>query len=282
MGFIQLVSSGTVSLPAVLAVLFAISLAISAVGFIRVVYFVSIGYAFSISAMGIVAPIFYWETLSWASGLHNVLLVVWGLRLGIYLVRRESHASYRLRTAEEYTGAAKTGLPKRVLIWLGVSALYVLMFSSSLFSLASGSLVESRGALFGQLPGLGVMLLGLVLETIADRQKSALKAQHPGEFCGTGLYGWVRYPNYLGEILVWVGSWVMGLMFYTSPLMWVMSTVGLICIILIMMGSTKRLESSQGERYGDQPAYQTYVRTVPVLFPGIPVYTLRNIRVYLE
>jgi hypothetical protein len=49
-----------------------------------------------------------------------------------------------------------------------------------------------------------------------------------------------------------------------------------------MMGSTKRLERAQYDRYGQAPEYQKYIQTVPVLFPFIPIYTLKNIRVYLE
>ena len=49
-----------------------------------------------------------------------------------------------------------------------------------------------------------------------------------------------------------------------------------------MIGSTKRLEKSQGERYGALSEYQEYIRRVPVLFPFVPVYTLQNVRVYLE
>ena len=92
----------------------------------------------------------------------------------------------------------------------------------------------------------------------------------------------MRCPNYLGEILFWLGNWVVAVTSYASALQWVISLIGLVCIVLIMLGSTKRLESSQKERYGDLPEFQTYISTVPVLFPFIPVYTLKNIRVYLE
>jgi hypothetical protein len=36
------------------------------------------------------------------------------------------------------------------------------------------------------------------------------------------------------------------------------------------------LENTQDERYGVQPEYQAYIRTVPVLFPFIPVYSLKK------
>ena len=58
--------------------------------------------------------------------------------------------------------------------------------------------------------------------------------------------------------------------------------IGLVCIVLIMMGSTKRLEKQQDGRYGEQLAYQKYAQSVPVLFPFVPIYSLKNVRVYLE
>ena len=109
-----------------------------------------------------------------------------------------------------------------------------------------------------------------------------MKTKAPGAFVQSGVYSWVRCPNYLGEITFWVGNFVMGIPFYTSALRWVIALIGLACIILIMMGSTKRLEQSQGERYGALPEYQQYATTVPVLFPFLPVYTLKNVRVLLE
>jgi hypothetical protein len=49
-----------------------------------------------------------------------------------------------------------------------------------------------------------------------------------------------------------------------------------------MMGSTKRLEESQDSRYGASPDYQRYTQTVPVLFPFVPIYSLKKVRVFLE
>ena len=97
-------------------------------------------------------------------------------------------------------------------------------------------------------------------------------------FCAVGLYRWVRCPNYLGEITFWVGNWIMGMAFYRSPLEWIASLLGLACILFIMVGSTRRLESTQLTRYGDRPEYRHYVRTVPVLFPCLPLHSLQKAR----
>ncbi len=48
-----------------------------------------------------------------------------------------------------------------------------------------------------------------------------------------------------------------------------------------MLGSARRLEIKQAERYASDPAYLDYVRRVPILFPLLPLYSLRTLRVYL-
>jgi steroid 5-alpha reductase family enzyme len=156
------------------------------------------------------------------------------------------------------------------------------MFSPSLFGLIA--LPESSARIYSliQIAGLLLMGGGLVLEALADKQKSDFKAKFPEKYCNVGLYRWVRCPNYLGEIAFWVGNWVMGIMIYDTPLRWIASSIGIVCIVLIMMGSTKRLENTQDDRYGDHPEYQDYIRTVPVLFPFVPVYSLKKVRVFLE
>jgi steroid 5-alpha reductase family enzyme len=127
-----------------------------------------------------------------------------------------------------------------------------------------------------------IMAGGIGLEALADQQKSACKQEHPDRFCDTGIYRWVRCPNYLGEIIFWSGNFIAGIGAYTHWLRWLISLIALACIILIMVGSTKRLERKQDERYGKLPAYQRYRTSVPVLFPFVPIYTLKNVRVYLE
>jgi hypothetical protein len=48
-----------------------------------------------------------------------------------------------------------------------------------------------------------------------------------------------------------------------------------------MLGSSRRLELKQNERYGADNAYQAYARTTPILFPLVPLYSLRNLKVFL-
>jgi steroid 5-alpha reductase family enzyme len=265
-----------------MSLLTGLALVISSIGFYRVVYFISIGYAFSIVAMAVVTPLSHLQNVSWTTAMQNALLVLWGIRLGVYLVQREFQASYRKELDNVHQRSAGMTLQIKLLIWVSVSVLYVLMFSPSLFGLIDMSDNPAWRRYLFQISGLLLMGGGLILETLADKQKSDFKAQNPKSYCDVGLYRWVRCPNYLGEIAFWVGNWIIGVASYHSPLKWIASVIGVVCIVLIMMGSTKRLEKTQAKRYRNQSAYQEYIRTVPVLFPFVPVYSLQNVRVYLE
>ncbi|MBE2222858.1 MAG: DUF1295 domain-containing protein [Anaerolineae bacterium] len=265
-----------------MGILFVLALVISAVGFYKTVYFISIGYAFAITSMAVVTPILLRENLTWLAGLQNVLLAFWGLRLGIYLLSREMKPSYQKEKKSNDERSSGINGWGKVGIWVTVSALYVSMFAPSLFTVAVPRSEPTWLTWLTQLLGLALMAGSLLLEAVADKQKSDFKAKNPTQFCNVGLYRWVRCPNYLGEILIWVGNFVVGVTFYTAIWQWAISFIGLVCITLIMMGSTKRLEAAQTERYGGQKRYQAYIRSVPVLFPFVPVYSLKNVRVYLE
>ena len=49
--------------------------------------------------------------------------------------------------------------------------------------------------------------IGLLIEIVADRQKSKFKGnlKNEGKFINVGLWAWSRHPNYFGEIVLWVG-----------------------------------------------------------------------------
>jgi steroid 5-alpha reductase family enzyme len=270
------------TIPSLTPWLFGLALLISASGFYRTVYFVSIGYAFSIAAMAVTTLLVFRQDLAWFNLLQNVCLAVYGLRLGTYLLRREAKSSFSKERENITQRTADLTFGRKIPMWIGVSLLYVMMFSPSLFGLTTAPRVPAPAATVFQLLGLAFMFGGLGLEALADAQKSSFKAQNPRQYCDVGLYRWIRCPNYFGEIVLWMGNWVLGFVFYTSALQWIASLVGLVCIVLIMMGSTKRLEQAQDDRYGVLPAYQKYTRTVPVLFPFVPVYSLKRVKVFLE
>lgn len=257
---------------------FVLSLAISALGFRRIDWFVSLGYAFSIAAQAIVFALLYRATIDVWTALQCLMLFAYGARLGGYLISRERAPSFAPElAASKERGKHIAGMLK-VVIWVSVAALYVAMFSPGLLSLwqqEAGRVLPSIG------PGLIIMVVGLAIEAVADWQKARFKAANPKRFANVGLYAIVRSPNYFGEMVFWLGAFVSGLSAYNGVLGWALPIVGTVCIMLIMIGSARRLEIKQAERYAGDAAYARYVRSVPILFPLLPIYSVREWKVYL-
>ncbi|MEO8758654.1 MAG: DUF1295 domain-containing protein [Devosia sp.] len=251
-----------------------LSLAISALGFRRVDWFISLGYGFSIAAEAAFFALLYRNVLSPWLVAQLLLLLAYGLRLGLYLVSRERSPSFARELAASKERSAHITQPIKFAIWISVAALYVAMASPLLFNLTG-----TPGA---TLPvGAIIMLVGLVLEAAADAQKFRIKARDPKRFVSTGLFSIVRCPNYFGEIIFWFGGFIAGIGAYGSLAHWLIAAVGFVCIELIMLGSARRLEIKQAERYDGDPAYLDYVRRVPILFPLLPLYSLRHLKIYL-
>ncbi|MEP7240780.1 MAG: DUF1295 domain-containing protein, partial [Devosia sp.] len=203
---------------------------------------------------------------------------LYGLRLGGFLTLRERSASFARELEASRERSARINGGVKLAIWISVAALYVAMASPAVFTLSAAN----GGIVVPTLP-LGVLLMacGLLLETAADQQKANRKAKEPGRFVSSGLFAIVRSPNYFGEMVFWFGSFVSGLAAYRSLVAWAIALTGLVCIELIMLGSARRLEIKQAERYGSDPAYEEYARRVPILIPLLPLYSLRKLRVYL-
>lgn len=263
-----------------LAFLF-LCLAVSSVGFRRVVYFISVGYGMSVAAMALVSIVPSILARSPVSTIAGALMLVYGLRLGVYLIRRESNETYRRILAEEGDRGRPMALGVKVAIWITVSVLYVMMFMPLTTRLARVAAGANDPAPWLSWTGTAVMAFGIVIEALADRQKDQAKRKAPDLFCDRGLYSIVRYPNYFGELVVWTGALIAGASLLGGWLTWGLSAVGYLSIFLIMKGSARRLELKQAERYGGDPAFQAYIKQVPILFPFVPIYSFRNAKIYL-
>ena len=51
---------------------------------------------------------------------------------------------------------------------------------------------------------------------------------------------------------------------------------GYVGIIFVMFSGARRLEVRQNKNYGDDPEYQRYVKTVPIMLPFIPLYSVEK------
>lgn len=258
-----------------LGIFYLISLAVCSVGFIKYVYFLSIGYGFAVCAIGAALAVMSIANMFSAGLAHYILfalMIVYGLRLsGFLLIRELKNAAYR-KTLAQATGDEKA-MPVfvKVTIWLVTSALYVAQTSPVYFRMYNGGEVSALTWV-----GIAICVLAITIESVADMQKSAQKAVNPNKVATEGLYRIVRCPNYFGEILFWTGLTVSALDTLSGLGQWLTAIIAYVAIVYIMFNGAQRLERRQMARYKDDAEYKAYADSTPIIIPLLPIYHLNK------
>lgn len=251
--------------------LFGLCMLVSSIGFKNYVWFISLGYGFSIAAQGLAMLFLYGQNLTVGTVICCVLFILYGLRLGGYLAYREiKSGSYKKNMVGEIKDGKTVPFGVKIAIWVTCAALYVTQVGGVFYRLVNAA--EDNVFVFA---GAVVMLLGVSLETAADIQKNNAKKINPRRFVDTGLYRIVRCPNYLGEMIFWTGVLIAGIGGVTGW-QWLVVAIGYVGIIFVMFSGARRLEIRQNKNYGKDPEYQKYVKTVPILLPFIPLYSVEK------
>ena len=105
--------------PQYIWILFALAALISSIGFYKFVYFISLGYGFSITGLGLIMIFLYRDSITLLGVLQCALLVFYGCRLGGYLLKRElKSASYRNTMKNEIESGDDMKLMAKLSIWI--------------------------------------------------------------------------------------------------------------------------------------------------------------------
>lgn len=248
------------------------------IGFFKFIYFISLGYGFAVTsgsiAIFIISLVNNLSTnLLWLNIIQLACYMFYGLRLAIFLLIREIKSTSYLKSLKEDDRTTKRrNVGLSFLIWITCSILYVSQVSPFLFRIENNT-----SDIILPIIGISISILGIIIESVADYQKSAQKIINPNVVATKGLYKIVRCPNYLGEIIFWTGSFISGISSYSNHIeYWLIAIFGYICIVYIMFNSTKRLEKKQNERYGNDETYIKYSSKTPILIPLIPLYHLNK------
>ena len=259
------------ALPTNFWILFGVCMLVSAIGFKNYVWFISLGYGFSIAAEGLAMLFLYGKTLTLGTIICCVIFILYGCRLGGYLAFREiKSGSYKKNMVGEIKDGKTVPMGVKLAIWITCALLYVTQIGGVFYRVHNT--VQDNAFVF---IGAAVMLFGVSFETVADIQKNAAKKINPRRFVDTGLYRIVRCPNYLGEMIFWTGVLISGIGAVTGW-QWLVVAIGYIGIIFVMFSGARRLEIRQDKNYGSDPEYQKYVTTVPIMVPFVPLYSVKK------
>ena len=193
--------------------------------------------------------------------LAMILVAVWAARLGgflLYRIRKTGKDSRFDAMRSNFWTFGKFWLLQGVSVW-------VIMLAGSLVFLNPNMRLNVLSIV-----GIAVWAIGVLLEAFADMQKYRFtsNAQNKGKWIDEGLWHYSRHPNYLGEMLVWIGFYIFALPLLHGWQIWVGAISPLyIMSLLLFVSGIPILEKQADDRWGNKKEYQLYKRTTGLLIP---------------
>lgn len=202
------------------------------------------------------------------TNIQSGLTVIWGIRSATFFWYRE-YVSWPQLHEKVIEVNKMAGIPSKICCWLVYSFCYATMTVPCLTRMeAALSGAGTTWKRFGFM-AIGLQAYGLLLETIADHQKLVFKSQ-PGNrhrWCNVGLWKYSTHPNYLGEELFWLGTFLGSLSCYGTPLEWIMAIFGIFFISIVLRGACVSLGSKHWRKYGNNVEFIEFRRTHSIWGP---------------
>jgi len=141
------------------------------------------------------------------SNLLTAMIAVWGMRLTVFLWRRNygTGEDHRYRSMRKQQG---DGFAARSLVTVFLFQGLLMWVVSLPVQLAMVSENESVGTL--TVIGVCVWGVGFFFESVGDSQLASFKAnpENEGLLLTSGLWKYTRHPNYFGDACVWWGIFI--------------------------------------------------------------------------
>ncbi|TVU45459.1 hypothetical protein EJB05_04946, partial [Eragrostis curvula] len=195
----------------------------------------------------------------------TVLVIIWGLRLGLFLLMRIMQWGEDRRFDD-----MRNNLGKLAVFWI-FQAVWVWTVSLPVTVVNASDRnpsIEARDII-----GWIMWLVGILVEATADQQKLMFKnnPSNRGKWCDAGVWKYSRHPNYFGEMLLWWGVFVASTPVLSDAEWLVILGPIFLTLLLLFLSGIPLLESSADKRYGRLEEYRTYKNTTSPLIPLPPV-----------
>lgn len=206
--------------------------------------------------------------LSSTSDLRGLLLagliIIWAGRLGPFLFQRIKRAGDDRRFR-----SMKHSFPQFLMTWT-LQGTWV--FVTACCALAAITTSQPVAPDLWLAVGLLLWVVGFALEVVADRQKSAFRADpdNADRYIDSGLWAWSRHPNYFGEMLLWLGIAVIAVPVLQGWQYATLISPVFVYVLLRYISGIRMLDHRARKLWGDDPDYQAYRRSTPMLIPRPP------------
>ena len=202
------------------------------------------------------------EQVGWRGGLLLALMALWSARLSWVLIARrlrEGHEDPRYTSLRAAWGEGFWWKSLFVVFVLQATIQWVIAIGPMTGVLAQDSPLQVTAYL-----GVFLALLGFALEAKADAELDAFKRHsEPNALCQSGLRAYVRHPNYVGEILFWIG---IGLIVSEVSIWAGLLSPVVIGMFLIGVSGAPMLDERLAE---SRPDYAAYKARVPAFLPRL-------------
>jgi len=193
------------------------------------------------------------------------LVIIWGLRLSIYLAWRNHGKGEDFRYKEF---RRKYGVDR----YWWISYFQVFLVQGLLMWLISAPLLgaqyihDSGNPGFLDIIAILVWLTGFIFEAGGDFQLARFKSdpQNKGKLLTTGFWRYTRHPNYFGDSAVW---WAYGILAISGGSYFPIIGSVLMTAIIIKVSGVALLEKSLK---GKKPGYEEYIKSTNAFIPWIP------------
>jgi steroid 5-alpha reductase family enzyme len=186
------------------------------------------------------------------------LVIIWAARLGSFLFQRIQQDGHDSRFDKIKPN------PVLFLRTWSLQGLWVLVTAGAALAAIANPAAAPLGVV--ELIGVALWLFGFGVEVIADRQKRLFRSQGgDGTFITSGLWSRSRHPNYLGEIVLWAGVALIALPALEEWQYLSLVSPVFVYILLTRISGIPLLERKADRRWGDDPEYQRYKESTPVL-----------------
>ena len=214
-----------------------------------------------------------WQTLKWGKSYHTRQVIqtlcvsAWSLRLGSYLFVRIIND----KGVDKRFNRVRSS-PFVFFVYWTIQALWIWITLAPTMILNSKRMQGQEEDLgMSDYAGWALWLAGFLLEVIADSQKSTFRANpdNHGKWVKTGLWGYSRHPNYLGEMMLWIGLFISASSVLRGKEWLSMISPVFVVFLLTRVSGIPLLEKQGDRRWGHMPEYQEYKKRVRCLIPYI-------------
>lgn len=217
----------------------------------------------SFTYISIISYVYYQSYLLKGFNLGNLILVFF---IGFWAVRLGSFLFLRIHKAGE---DKRFRLIKRSPTQFFMTWTFQGMWVSLCSACALTAMASDQGLIINNWFYIGsfLFLFGLAIEIIADYQKTIFRKDEKNKdnFIKTGLWALSRHPNYLGEIILWLGISVIS---FSSLSDWQYITLIspiFTYLLLVHISGVRILESNGKKKWGHLKNYNEYIDKTPML-----------------